>query len=687
MPFFLRLVALSLVLSALAAAAVEISFDQKAQRWHFANGLIEADFRITPQTTFNLEQMREVATGRVWQAAPGTAPFRLRLNQTMIDGTSSFSLIDQAKTCDAKGCTQSIQLLENGGTVELVLEIAMYEGQPVLRHRATVTNISEGNLNVRAVDLLPYDFVAETGSLTAFHVRQWGYVPKPTQFETVQVTLNPEGNTELVQAGAQGTDCSWFALSDGTAKGLFGGWEFDGRVDGALRHTRNSQTLSIAAPISEIFHGLPTAESFATPWAFLGVFHGDFDDAAYRTQRFTEAILSKPLPAGGNFPYVSFDSWAYNTDLNEESLIAAAKRAATLGIELFIVDLGWARQIGDWHTDRTKFPSGMRAFSDYVHSLGMKFGLHFAFAEAMPDAPVLADNPDWTSSESYGYFGASSLCLSNAPARNWVISEAIRIIDTYKVDWILQDGENMVKRCTKSTHTHHPGDSNYSNAVEGVNAVLAEVQRQRPNVLWENCENGGGMMTFNMVNFYVTSITNDASGAFGSRKAVYGATYPFSARYADRYMPEDVTGTYATRSYMFGGPWHFMNRMGDMEPEAIDLAAREIATYKRIRGAIRDGKTYHLDAPAEGGYDAIESVLEITGSAIAIVTREYAKSDWYTLKLRGLQPRITYRVHFEDSTRVLTMTGSQLMNDGVVMKFAAPASSEIVYADPVVTTP
>ena len=36
----------------------------------------------------------------------------------------------------------------------------------------------------------------------------------------------------------------------------------------------------------------------------------------------------------------------------------------------------------------------------------------------------------------------------------------------------------MVKRCTKSTHTHNPLDSNYSNAVEGVNAVLAEVQKQ-----------------------------------------------------------------------------------------------------------------------------------------------------------------------------------------------------------------
>ena len=50
------------------------------------------------------------------------------------------------------------------------------------------------------------------------------------------------------------------------------------------------------------------------------------------------------------------------------------------------------------------------------------------------------------------------------------------------MDWILQDGENMVKECTKTTHTHDPADSNYSNSVDGVNAVLGAIQAARPNV-------------------------------------------------------------------------------------------------------------------------------------------------------------------------------------------------------------
>ena len=99
----------------------------------------------------------------------------------------------------------------------------------------------------------------------------------------------------------------------------------------------------------------------------------------------------------------------------------------------------------------------------------------------------------------------------------------------------------MVKVCTKTTHTHDPRDSNYSNAVDGINYVISEIQRQRPDVLWENCEDGGSMMTFNMVQSYVTSITNDASGALRSRfqRGLRRGVSVLLLSFADWYMPEN----------------------------------------------------------------------------------------------------------------------------------------------------
>jgi alpha-galactosidase len=313
----------------------------------------------------------------------------------------------------------------------------------------------------------------------------------------------------------------------------------------------------------------------------------------------------------------------------------------------------------------------------------MKFGLHFAFAEAAATAPVLRQHPDWTSSEDYGYFEADSLCLSHQPVRDWIIEEANRMIDEYRVDWILQDGENMVKRCTKSTHTHDPQDSNYSNAVDGLNYIVSAVQRAHPATRWENCEDGGNMMTFNMVRNYVTSIAADDSGPLTTRQAVFGITYPFSPRYADRYMPDEELGLYALRSFMFGGPWIFMNRLERMRQEDLDLATREITLYKRLRTRIREGRVFHLTGrPSDTGIDALESYHPATGTALVFAYRAEAAAGSRTLRLRGLDPERRYRVHYEDDLRDGVYTGAQLMK-GYTVRLPGMWSTQLIYVDPV----
>jgi alpha-galactosidase len=312
----------------------------------------------------------------------------------------------------------------------------------------------------------------------------------------------------------------------------------------------------------------------------------------------------------------------------------------------------------------------------------MKFGLHWALTEADPNSPVLQANPDWTSTENDDYHDAVSLCLSNQQAQDWLVAQGLHIIDDYHVDWILQDGENMVKTCTKSTHTHDPNDSNYANAVNGINAVVSRLQTLRPNVLWENCEDGGNMMTFRMVRSYVTSITNDASGAFASRQAVYGATFPFSPRYAERYMPEsDPVSTYGTHSYRFGGNWVLMNQLTTLNPDQLGFLAEEIQNYKRQRAIISGGKVYHVFAPSSNGVDVIQTYNANLDAALAVVTREATDTPEYLYKPVGLDPNSRYTVWFEARSPVYSMPGSQLMANGVRVLLPTQWSSEVVHMD------
>ena len=670
---------------AVSCFAAQSNFDQATNTWTMTNGWIRATFQLTPDGYFLTQRIEDLQSGDRWSASADrpTSPVRLQADNEVFNATRQFLLAGQsAVSIPPAGVRQSIMLEDVQGAALITVVFELYDNQPVMRYSLKYKNLTPAITHITSINMVPWTFDDLGKRYTALRVNQWSVVATPTDFQALQSVLDLLGTTVEVNSGANGQQCGWMALRDSDSRGLFAGWEFDGRTKTTVRQMGSMNYVQFSSTILDLNHPVPPQTEFTSPHTFLGLFHGDWDEAGYRTQRFAEAVLAKAPPPANTFPYVSWDSWAFQDKIDEATLEHNADIAAAMGVQLFIVDLGWAKAIGDWHPDPTKFPNGLGVVADYVHNLGMKFGLHFALAEADPNSPVMQANPDWAATDTASYFGATPLCLSNQPAQDWLVSEGIRIIDEYKVDWILQDGQNMVKQCTKTTHTHDPNDSNYSNSVNGINAVVSRIQAARPNVYWENCENGGNMMTFNMVQSYVTSITNDASGSLPARRAVFGATYPFPPRYAERYMPDsDGITPYATHSYRFGGPWVLMNQLTSLTQDQVGFLTEEIKNYKSQRTHISSGKVYHILVPSPNGTDAIQSYDPDSDSALAVVTRAASSGPTYLLKPQGLMPTQRYTVWFEISPTIYSQTGAQLMANGIRVPVPTPFSSEIVHFD------
>ena len=587
-----------------------------------------------------------------------------------------------------------VEVATGDGRAHLIRSFEVFPGAPFVRLSGAVENRGDSAFTITDSEILNITTPAPEPP-TLFHVEQFSWVYRRDFFTPNQVRLVTGRAPTEIRMGSfpshfsAPTSCAWFAVRGGPPDqpgaepcvdaGLVAGIEFNGKS--RLRAWVAQETAHLVSMIDDIAHVVAPGECFEVPAAFAGLFEGDWDEAGYVTQRFAEAYVHPPRP-DERYPWVQYNSWRYEQDIYAEQQLEAIERCAAIGVEVVVMDLGWAVQIGEWRHDPAKFPNGLRPLADRAHELGLKFGVHLAFAQANVAAPAAKAHPDWLIHYDDDYFGAAPLCLGHRPCREWLIGEIVHLIDAYQIDYIVQDGEDMVKACSKSTHTHAPGNSNYANSTQGLDEVISTVRRLRPNLIWENCEDGGCMMTYRMARLCHSSITVDNIATYATRQGIYGASYPFSPRYSVRYMQDDPT-PYTLRSAIFGGPLILMQRITEWSPEQMAETRAAIAQYKELRTLVRDAKIIHLLPPrynVEGigwGWDAIQAVASDRSRSVVMVYRATGETPTKTIRPRGLDGDRAYRVALQDAGRTIERTGTALATDGI--EIALPElSSEIM---------
>jgi hypothetical protein len=486
--------------------------------------------------------------------------------------------------------------------------------------------------------------------------------------------------------------CGWLVLHRPEAeRGLFAGWEWSGAVDATVRNVSGAIELSIGHLDPLFRHELEPGETVVSPRAFVGLFRGDLDDAADATRRLAERRYIPPRPEidtrpDAAFPYLIADSWGLHERIDEAYMRRMIDEAAALGVEIFTLDKGWERAVGDWYPNE-RFPSGIGALSDYARERGLAFGLWCGFGNADPAAPIACENPDWLAkwdgTAHRWSFGCHSLCLAHEPARRWIKDELDRIIREYGVSWFLHDFETIA-RCNSDRHTHSPGSGDYAN-VAALYDLLDHLRAVHPRINIENCWNGGRMMDFGMLQRHDTSIGDDWCLAVLNRLAVFGVTRFLPPSWSGKYMrDENLPPRYLLRSYLFGGPWILMGDWPRWSEEMRAEAVRAIELYKRLRGQIARSRVYHLREPdpVGTGWDAIEAYDEEAAKGVILAHRSYI----YTrvplrVHPKGLETSSPYRVSFEDRTDSFEASGRELRADGIELALDDHFTTELVYLE------
>lgn len=506
--------------------------------------------------------------------------------------------------------------------------------------------------------------------------------------------------------------------------GWFTGIEFSGRTRISLQRTGDHLTtvLGLNPEPGPFRTRLAPGETFYVPAVFLGAFSGGPDVAANQLHAWVRAVLANPATwKDPNYPFTVNNSWGGGMQINEELALRMMADAKQLGLEMFHVDAGWFRGVGDWYPNLQKFPHGLAYIADAAHKQGMRFGLWVDWTQAGLDTQPGALNardpkvrdwlvtdlpPTWKPEE----FKGQTVDLSVPAAHDYLEKEVNRIITDYHLDMLEHDGYLVAQGCIRGDHPHAPPnrstmkivhdwgfdfvvadnstDVSY-HAVRAYYDIYAKMRRRHPGLIFEICDDGGRMVDFGSAAHGDYFSITDTYDPLSNRRAFYDTSYMLPPAMLESYVekwptPQPENFLYMLRSGMMG--WlTIMIDTTTWTPEQHQAAQQAIALYKqKLRPLIRDAKLYHVSARPDGvHWDGMEYFDPKRHQGVLYAFHGSIDSeDTHSFTLAGLNPSTRYQLHFQDgSSPDRSATGRQLMSEGVAVHLPHPLSSELIFIE------
>ncbi|HEY2469126.1 MAG TPA: alpha-galactosidase [Terracidiphilus sp.] len=505
----------------------------------------------------------------------------------------------------------------------------------------------------------------------------------------------------------------------------FTGLEFSGRTRISLERTADSvnTVLGLNPDPGPFRTRLAPGEKFETPTAFFGIFSGGPDAAANQLHAWVREVLGNPATWNDpHYPFTVNNSWGGGMKIDEDLALRMMTDAHQLGLEMFHIDAGWFRGVGDWYPNLQKFPHGLAYIADAAHKKGMRFGLWVDWTQAALDTspgalnardPKVRDwlvtdlSPTWKPEE----FKGQTTDLGVPAAHDYFEKEVNRIITDYHLDMLEHDGYLVAQGCVRDDHPHAPpnrstmkivhdwgsdfviADNSTDVSYHAVHAyydIYAKMRQAHPGLIFEICDDGGRMVDFGSAAHGDYFSITDTYDPLSNRRAFYDTSYMLPPAMLESYVekwptPQPGNFLYMLRSGMMG--WvTIMIDTATWTPEQHEAAQQAIALYKeKLRPLIRDAKLYHVSPRPDGvHWDGMEYWDPARRKGVVYAFRgTTTNEDSHTFVLPGLDATSSYRLHFQDgSSPDREATGKQLMTEGLQVHLVHPLSSELVFVEP-----
>jgi len=437
---------------------------------------------------------------------------------------------------------------------------------------------------------------------------------------------------------------------------------------------------------------LKPGEEIRTPLMVLVFWKGNDVARAQNVWRRWMFAHNLPRPGGKPLhPFYHFCSGGFFEGLkvseaSEKHFIDVLTKEG-IRLDYWWMDAGWYpcnewSATGTWEPDPKRFPNGIKAVSDYVHSKGAELIVWFEPERVTPNTWLSNRHPEWI----LGGKNGGLLNLGNPNAWSWLVNHIDKLITEQGIDLYRQDfnieplafwrGNDAPDRQGITENLH----------VQGYLAYWDELRRRHPGMLIDSCASGGRRNDVETLRRAVPllrsdyqSFSGDPQFAPGNQGHTYGLSswIPFFGQ-GVYFNPRQFV--YCVRSHMCPSAsiatdvrtgqmdWNLYRRLvGQWRQVADDFLGDY---YPLMPYSLQDDQwiAWQFDRP-EKGQGMVQAFRRTSGVYESI-----------RCKLHGLEPDAVYTLRNLDLAGTTQMTGRELAESGLPITIKdSPAAAIITY--------
>ena len=300
-----------------------------------------------------------------------------------------------------------------------------------------------------------------------------------------------------------------------------------------------------------------------------------------------------------------------------DRIMEIARKAADLGVEMFVLDDGWFghrnddhSSLGDWVVNEQKLEGGLSRLSDDIHQLGMLFGLWFEPEMVSPDSDLYRAHPDWClHAEERARTEARNqliLDLSREDVQDYIISSVSSVLNSTRIDYVKWDMNRNFAEAGSAIAGFRQGEIAHRYML-GLYRVLESIVTGFPHVLFESCSGGGGRFDAGMLYYMPQTWTSDDTDAVERLHIQWGTSFAYPASTMGAHVstvPNHQVGRVTPMKYRcevaLGGNFGLELDLSAQSGEDLEEIRCQIARLKTIRSTLLFGQFIRLKSPADG---------------------------------------------------------------------------------------